>query len=557
MRWLNVGALRASTFIGLALLGCGPDNAASPCGDGTFFKDGSCVSVSVICSDGTTFNGTECVASAQVGCGEGTQLANGTCIADDTHATLTCGEGTKLHGSECVPSSTDTPVKCGPGTKLDAGTCIPDGSNTTLTCGQGTERDGDTCVAVAGSTITCGDGTELSGTECLPTPTDAPVTCGAGTKLSNGECIPQDSLSCGSGTVRQGNECVAVAGIVCGSGTKLQGNECVPQSTITCGDGTTLSNGACVPVTVTCGAGTHVQGALCVPNAPPVTVPSSETFGFKIAEKGGDVVYFLDQTGTAVYRYDLVAQKFLSAFATSSLTASTMAVTPKGDKVYLGNLGGRIDTIDTATGSTTFLGAGPSTLIWMTVTGDFLYTIDESGAWESHATFSRATGARVFSDEWRNASYGAYYASGIKRIFTFRDGTSPNDIYYEEVNSTTGALSDDIESPYHGDYNLGHPIRVSPDESTVFVASGVGFSTTDLKYKSSIGISYTDLAFAGDRLYLLHPKGSASEVVVMDAKFAILQQFDLPGTPLRLFVSQGKLFTFTRQAAISISTSTL
>lgn len=557
MRWIRSGALRAVTWVGWALLGCGAENAAPECGEGTFFRDGVCVSVGVICSDGTHFNGTDCVASTQLECGAGTKLESGKCVLDGGEPTLTCGEGTERKGTECVPLSIEASVKCGPGTKLEADTCILDDSNTKLSCGEGTERDGDTCVASSVTGISCGAGTELDGEECVPTPADAPVKCGAGTKLSNGECLPQDGLSCGSGTVRQGNECVPAAVIVCGVGTKLQGSECVPESKISCGEGTALSNGVCLPVTVTCGAGTHIQGAVCVPNAPPVTVPSSETFSFKIAEKGGEVVYFLGQTGTAVYRYDLAANQFLSPLAASSLTASTMAVTPTGDKVYLGNLGGRIDVIDTATGSTSFLAAGPTTLIWMTVTGDFLYTIDESGAWETHATFSRATGARVFSDEWRNASYGAYYAPGIKRIFTFRDGTSPNDIYYEEVNSSTGALSEDIESPYHGDYNLGHPIRVSPDETTVFVASGVSFSTTDLKYKGSIGISYTDLAFAGDRLYLLHAKGSGSEVLVMDSKYAILHQYDVPGTPLRLFVSQGKLFTFTRQTVISISTATL
>jgi len=514
MKWVGSGAVAVGSLLGLMALGCGDESAAvSMCGEGTFFKDGACVSAAGICGEGTSFDGTDCVASGQVG--------------------------------------------CGPGTKLEAQTCVLNSNDASLSCGQGTKRQGDTCVAITVASLTCGEGTQLDGKECVPTATDSAVKCGLGTKLSNGDCLPEDSLSCGTGTVRKGDECLPVAGVVCGAGTKLQGNECISQATTTCGDGTTLSNGVCLPVAVSCGPGTHLQGAACVPNGAPSTVPTSETFSFKIAEKGGHVVYFLDQAGTAVHRYDLIGNKFLTPFATSALTASTMAVTPVGDKVYLGNIGGRIDIIDTATGSTSFLAAGPSTLLWMTVTGDFLYTIDDSGAWESHATFSRATGERVFSDEWRNVSFGAYYAPGIKRIFTFRDGTSPNDIYYEEVNSATGALSNDFESPYHGDYALGHPIRVSPDESTVYVASGVSFSTTDLKYKSSIGISYTDLAFDMDHLYLLHPKGAASEVVVLDSKYAIVYQFDLPGTPLRLFVQQGKLLTFTRQAAISVSSTTL
>lgn len=518
------------------------------CGAGTKLSDGECIVMddAITCGAGTALSNGECLPSDSLVCGAGTVRSGSECIPG---IGVTCGEGTALDGNECVPEPS---VECGPGTELVEDECLPDGTGETLSCGDGTEREGDVCVAVEG--VSCGAGTKLSDGECIPI--DATVTCGAGTELSNGECLPSDSLVCGAGTVRAGDECVPGMGITCGDGTELDGNECVASGAITCGDGTVLSGDECVPIEVTCGPGTHLEGALCVASVTPV--PTSATFTFNIAERGGDVAYFLDANGTSVHRYDLDDAEFLTPYTMSGRTVNTMSVTPNGDTVYVGNIGGRIDAFATATGTSSFVAAAPSTLIWLTVAGDYLYTIDDSGAWESHATFDRATGERVFSDDWRNASYGAVYAPTTHKIFTFRDSTSPNDIYFEVLDTATGALGVDTESPYHGDYALGHPIRVSPDESTVFVSSGVAFNAVDLTYKNAIGLRYVDLAFHGDRLYLLRAQTEEdSELVVLDSSYVIVDSVIIPGDPLRVFIHENEVTVFTRQATISTWTDSL
>lgn len=521
----------------LGLAGCGGASAAPECGAGTYSSGGECLSAALLCGEGTVFKDGECVAPSTPAMDGGAGATSGGAGLEGG-APQGVGGGEESMGGTGAPESMggasepDDHPTCGPGTTLQNQQCLPDGTGSVLACGDGTEQVGDECVASV--SIDCGPGTKLVGEQCLPE--GSPVVCGTGTQLANGECVPLDEVTCGTGTM-------------------LVGDQCVPASTVTCGDGTKLEGDVCVPTQVSCGPGTLLEGATCVIKDAP-QIPTSETFSFHIAEKGAHTVYFLDEAGTKVHRFDLAKQAFLAPLGTSQLTAKTMSVTPNGDVVYLGNVGGRIDALDPSTGALTFLGAGPSTLIWMTVTGSFLYTIDDSGAWESHATFNLQTGERVFSDDWRNASYGAYYAPGLNRVFTFRDGTSPNDIYYEEVDQSTGALSTDVESPYHGDYALGHPIRVSPDETTVYVASGVAFKTTDLTYKNSIGIGYTDLAFGAGRLYLLHAGNAGSEVVVLDDKYVMLSSFQLAGTPLRLFVDGGKLTVFTRQAGAIVTSQT-
>jgi hypothetical protein len=444
-------------------------------------------------------------AGDEIACGQGTRLDGDSCVADTE---IECGEGTRVTDGVCLPTVS---TACGDGTILDGDECIPDGSGSTLTCGEGTALEGSQCVAR--SSVTCGEGTTLVNRECLPL--DDAITCGVGTTLSGGECVPEDGLTCGPGTIRSGDECVPTT-VTCGPGTRLQGNQCVV-----------------------------VSGS---------STPTSSTFAFTIAERGAtSIVYFLDTSTPAVHRYDLASDQFLTPYALTE-PATTMTVTQAGDVVYLGSPGGRINSIDTATGNPNFLVAAPETVLWMAAVDAFLYTIDGSGSWETHTTYRRSNGERTFSADWRNASNGVAYAPASHRIFTFRDGTSPNDIYYEILDPISGALSQDVESPYHGDYNLGHPIRVSPDETRVYVSSGVIFSAADVTYVGSIGISYVDLAFHGDRLYLLRASASDSQLVVMDATYAIVTRVTIIGTPLRLFVHGGELTVFTRGMDSAIAT---
>jgi hypothetical protein len=461
----------------------------------------------IACGHGTVLEGDRC--QARIVCGEGTRLEDGQCVVDSD---IECGTGTQLVSGACVPAET---ITCGEGTTLDGDECVPDGSGGALTCGEGTTLDGDECVADAD--ITCGEGTTLDGDECVPL--DDTITCGEGTTLSGGECVPEDGLTCGAGTMRSGDQCIATGSVTCGAGTMLVGNQCRP------------------------GSGS--------------STPTSSTFSFAIAEKGTtSIVYFLDSNRTAVHRYDLDSNQFLMPYSLAE-QATTMGVSQNGDAVYLGSVGGRINWIDTANGNTSFLVAGPETILWLAVVDTFVYGIDGSGAWETHALYRRSNAERTFAAEWRNLSNGSAYAPNRRRIFTFRDGTSPNDIYFEDVTPATGQLSVDAESPYHGDYTMTHPIKVSLDESLVYVASGVVFDADDLTYVGSMGMTYVDLGFHGDRLYVLQAGAvGESQLIVLSSTYTIVDNITITGTPLRVFVHGDELTVFTRGSGSTIGTWT-
>ncbi len=221
------------------------------------------------------------------------------------------------------------------------------------------------------------------------------------------------------------------------------------------------------------------------------------------------MIYFLDKIDGRIHRYELNAWHWLPPFETGP-GLRTMAVAPEGNQVYVGYEGGRIDVIDAATGQKTFFANVATTVMRMAVADAYVFTIDSSGSWETFSLYSRATGQLTDSDDWRDYSAGIVYSRPLRCLFTFRDGTSPNDIYRTEV-TDTGTLGTSIESPYHGAYSFTHPMRLLPDQTKIAVASGVLFSTTDLTYAGSVGTSYLDMTFYDNLPMVIKKIGTNTE----------------------------------------------
>ena len=178
--------------------------------------------------------------------------------------------------------------------------------------------------------------------------------------------------------------------------------------------------------------------------------------------------------------------------------------------------------------------------------GDYVFTIDSSGAWDTQSIYDRATTALLDWDDWRDTARSILYAPGMERIFMLNSGVSPTDINYIDVDFVTGTISEETDSPYHGSYSLPNPIRIVPDESMVVVGSGNFFNTSDLTYATSFGLAFEDLAFIGADYFLLQAVGPNSEIIRLDAGFNILSATWFTGEPRRLFAWDGDLYLVTR-----------
>lgn len=257
----------------------------------------------------------------------------------------------------------------------------------------------------------------------------------------------------------------------------------------------------------------------------------------------GGVIHFFDRTADRVHRLDVKNRRFLSSFA-GTADAVSMAVTPDGATTYLAYTGGRMDAFS-SDGTSRFFAAAPETVSSMVVTGNYLFTIDGSGAWDSHSLYQRSTGARVATAEWRYSARSLVFSPVNKRVYLLNSGVSPTDVTMVDVDPVAGTLGAEKDSPYHGDYNLPNPIRLLPDESAVLVGSGLFFNTTNLTYRTSMGLSFVDVAFHDGRYYLIDTVGETTQLRVLSSTFDILSASYYSGRAKRVFVHDGELVLVT------------
>jgi hypothetical protein len=260
------------------------------------------------------------------------------------------------------------------------------------------------------------------------------------------------------------------------------------------------------------------------------------------------VLHFFDPATDRLRRLDLATRTLLPAIA-GTADAVSMAVAPDGSVAYLGYVGGRMDVVELSTGTVRFFAAAPATVSSMIVTGPYLFTVDDSGAWDTHALFHRGTGARVAAQEWRDSSRSMVFSALQQKVYFLDSGVSPTDVHMAPVDLSAGTLGADVDSPYHGSYALPNPIRLLPDESGVIVGSGIIFNASDLTYRTSLGLSFTDVAFLGDRLYLIDPVGATTQLRVLGSGFDILSAAYIPGSPQRVFAYAGELVIVTQTAS--------
>lgn len=122
---------------------------------------------------------------------------------------------------------------------------------------------------------------------------------------------------------------------------------------------------------------------------------------------------------------------------------------------------------------------------------------------------------------------------GINAIYGTRDGTSPNDV--EKWNISTGPVTAETDSPYHGDYCIYGPVWFSPDWTRIYTGCGTIFRAStnpelDMYYVSSIpGANHVaSLAESGALQKIALIRGKTNYYYGDEIDEAIVQLFDSP-----------------------------
>lgn len=284
--------------------------------------------------------------------------------------------------------------------------------------------------------------------------------------------------------------------------------------------------------------GSLIMSPVDVHDAEPLTPPPARPW-----KEGGahadfilgdaDRMILVSKSGHAAYGFSQQTWAFDAAtpMFVNPLHAAYSAV---DDRLYAAYDGGAIYAFPMQqVGAVSWLAATPNTSFGIATAGEYVFAGDNSGAWESHYTFS-PSGAMLSNPDWNHYSRQFEWDPITRRMYFFRDGVSPNDLLFEQI-GIDGTIVADGESPYHGGVYADTPIRVSPDGALVVIGSGQMFESGGLTMVGDIG-PIEDASWLFGNLYAI-TSGDEPRLQRYDTGYNVVSSGRVRGTPLRLLPS--------------------
>ena len=276
--------------------------------------------------------------------------------------------------------------------------------------------------------------------------------------------------------------------------------------------------------------------------------------------QGGDVVYLLSSVNNRVYRWSISTGAYLNPYVVginqgfTTLAPSKIAYASNNQRLYLGYSTGAIRYINTA-------GTSPAEVAFantalgvngLASVGNYVLAEDASGAWATHYIFN-ASGAVTDSADWNYYSREYAWDPVNSRVYFFRDDSSPNDLHYEVINQSTGEITSEGETPYHGDYNIIPPIRVSVNGQYVLLGSGDIYAQSTLNWSGSLGGQVADARWLanGSIVTLATANNQTTLRRLSSSNLTNLEQVSFAGQALRVVGSD------TQMAVIVVNNGTV
>lgn len=260
----------------------------------------------------------------------------------------------------------------------------------------------------------------------------------------------------------------------------------------------------------------------------------------KVVTDNNGVIYFLNSADKRIYRWEIASNSFLNSITLGEITnananATDIMYSPAHGRLYVSYDNGAVGY---------FSPSNYSEEVLFTVIPDSASGLADSGNFVTIAQPNYGThfivdfeGSIVTSGEFNGYDSRAYaWSEEDSRMYYFRDGISPNDLHYREIDQRTGEVTDFGDTPYHGDYGMEPPILVSDELNMVIIGSGNVYSTDELTWiraiPSEINAMHWNIAHG-----LLVARGSEQEgeLVRYDASFRVVEEITMDIEPLALF----------------------
>jgi thrombospondin type 3 repeat protein len=171
--------------------------------------------------------------------------------------------------------------------------------------------------------------------------------------------------------------------------------------------------------------------------------------------------------------------------------------------------------------------------------GNYVLAQDGSGAWATHYVFN-ASGTVTDQKDWNYTSREYAWDPVTSRVYFFRDNMSPGDLHYEVIDQTTGKITSSGETPYHGNYTIQAPIRVSANGQYVLLGSGDIYNQAGLTLSTSLGKTIADAQWKDN---LIVDVDTTDRVEIRDAGTrAVLASYQYLGQPIRMVFGQADAY---------------
>lgn len=255
------------------------------------------------------------------------------------------------------------------------------------------------------------------------------------------------------------------------------------------------------------------------------------------------VIYLLSRGNFSVFRWSVPNRQYLPTIPLTE-APTYIAYSTTNHALYLAYPGGKISRIKPSESLAEVPFANlPQSPLGLATAGEFIFASDSSGAWNTHYIFG-ADGTLRSSEDWNYYSTEYIWNAANRKMYFFRDDTSPNDILWENID-LEGVLGAEGESPYHDSTGFVHPIRVKPDGSVVLLGSGRIFTAVTLTLTNALSNDIADADWLNSNLFTVRPLGSGTQLQSWASNYLQSGAVTLSGTPLRLLAVGQKLEAIT------------
>jgi len=272
-----------------------------------------------------------------------------------------------------------------------------------------------------------------------------------------------------------------------------------------------------------------------------------------VASDANGIVYLYRQTHRTVYRWSSLEGAYLnpihvgSSDGLSSDAPAYMAYSAAHERLYFAYSDSVVTYVSTSGAfEEVSFARTTDTIGGVAAVGDYVLVQDDSGAWESHHIYD-ADGNLTDSREWNTYSRQYAWNEALDRVYFFRDGTSPNDLMYEDINQSTGEISASGESPYHGDYYIRLPIRVSNDGALVLLGSGDLYDADTITWQGSVGEFDDGLWLdSGELVTIVNTDNNQFVLTRLSGSYQRLEVVQYDGQLLRIIQAGGNTYLLSQ-----------